>query len=64
MGIAESVKGASDIYCPLDGVVSEINLPVVEKPSIINKDPYGKGITLFLEQKTTLGRLALQGFRQ
>ena len=39
----ESVKAASDIYCPLSGKVVEINSDLEEKPELINKDCYGKG---------------------
>ncbi len=39
----ESVKAASDIFSPVSGEVVEINEEVFKNPSIINKDPYGKG---------------------
>jgi glycine cleavage system H protein len=39
----ESVKAASDIFAPLSGEVVEVNGEVISEPSIINKDPYGKG---------------------
>ncbi len=39
----ESVKAASDIYAPVSGEVIEVNSEVIKEPSIINKDPYGKG---------------------
>jgi glycine cleavage system H protein len=39
----ESVKAASDIYCPLDGEVVEINEALVNDPSIVNADPQGAG---------------------
>ncbi len=39
----ESVKAASDIYAPISGEVIEVNSEVIKEPSIINKDPYGKG---------------------
>jgi len=41
--VVESVKTASDIYSPLSGEVTEINKPVVDDPSLVNSDPYGKG---------------------
>jgi glycine cleavage system H protein len=39
----ESVKAASDVYCPLDGEVTEINQAIVDDPSIVNSDPQGAG---------------------
>lgn len=41
--VVESVKTASDIYSPLSGRVSEVNQAVVNDPSLVNSDPYGKG---------------------
>jgi glycine cleavage system H protein len=39
----ESVKAASDVYCPLDGEVVEVNQAIVDDPSLVNSDPQGKG---------------------
>ncbi len=39
----ESVKAASDVYCPLDGEVTEINQAIVDDPSIVNSDPQDAG---------------------
>ena len=39
----ESVKAASDIFSPMGGRVIEINRNLEDKPSLINKDCYGKG---------------------
>ena len=39
----ESVKAASDVYCPLDGEVVEINPAIVADPSLVNSDPQGAG---------------------
>lgn len=41
--IVESVKTASDVYAPVDGVVVEINQPVADDPTIISADPLGRG---------------------
>ncbi|SET71807.1 glycine cleavage system H protein [Oceanicella actignis] len=35
----ESVKAASDIAAPLEGVVTEINEQIVENPALVNEDP-------------------------
>ena len=41
--VVESVKAASDVYCPVTGVVLEINEALVDAPETINSDPYDKG---------------------
>ena len=41
--VIESVKAASDILAPLDGIITEINDKIVDDPSIVNSDPLGKG---------------------
>jgi len=41
--IVESVKTASDVYAPVDGVVVEINQPVADDPTVISADPLGRG---------------------
>ena len=41
--VVESVKTASDIYSPLSGEVIAVNQEIVEKPELVNDDPYGKG---------------------
>jgi glycine cleavage system H protein len=43
IGEVESVKTTSDIYCFCDGEISEVNQAVVDDPSLLNSDPYGKG---------------------
>lgn len=39
----ESVKAASDVYCPLDGEVVEVNEAILNDPSIVNSDAQGAG---------------------
>jgi len=41
--VVESTKAASDIYCPISGVISEINDALVDAPELINEQPYGDG---------------------
>lgn len=43
MAVVESVKAASDVYSPIDGVVVEVNEALADDPEIINSDPYGDG---------------------
>jgi glycine cleavage system H protein len=39
----ESVKAASDVYCPLDGEIIESNASIVNDSSLVNSDPQGAG---------------------
>ncbi len=41
--VVESVKAASDIYCPLDGEIIAHNEALSDTPELINQDPYGDG---------------------
>ena len=43
VGVAESVKAASDIYTPLSGKVIAINQDLDDTPDMVNKDPYHDG---------------------
>jgi glycine cleavage system H protein len=43
VGVVESVKAASDVYAPLDGLVLEVNTSLVDSPELVNSDPYGDG---------------------
>lgn len=45
----ESVKAASDIYCPLSGVVIEVNEELSDSPDLINRDCYEKGWMVKIE---------------
>jgi len=39
----ESVKAASDVYCPVSGKVVEVNHEVTAKPELLNSDAFGAG---------------------
>lgn len=39
----ESVKAASDVYCPLAGEIIESNPAIVADPALVNSDPMGAG---------------------
>jgi glycine cleavage system H protein len=41
--VVESVKAASDIYCPLAGEVAEVNLALADTPELVNNSPYEDG---------------------
>lgn len=39
-GTVESVKAASEIYMPVSGKVVEINEQLIEKPELLNEQPF------------------------
>ena len=41
--VVESVKAASDVYCPLAGEVAAVNGALADSPELINSDTYGEG---------------------
>ena len=43
MGEVESVKAVSDLFSPIDGVVTEINEKLLDHPELVNRDPFGDG---------------------
>ena len=48
-GEIESVKATSELYCGIDGKLVEVNQAVLDNPSLINEDCYGKGWILKVE---------------
>jgi glycine cleavage system H protein len=47
--VVESVKAASDIYSPVDGVILAGNPAVADAPELVNTDPYGAGWLMRIE---------------
>ena len=41
--VVESVKAASDVYCPAGGEIVAVNENLEEAPELISNDPYGEG---------------------
>jgi len=41
--VVESVKAASDIYCPIAGQVSAVNEQLADEPELVNGNPYEGG---------------------
>lgn len=39
--VVESVKTASDLFCPVAGEVVAVNLVVVDEPELVNQDAFG-----------------------
>jgi len=49
IGTVESVKAVSEIFAPISGTVVEVNKALVDKPELVNKDPYGEGWMVVVE---------------
>ncbi|MBT8136938.1 MAG: glycine cleavage system protein GcvH [Gammaproteobacteria bacterium] len=48
--VVESVKAASDVYSPVEGVVTEVNEALADQPELVNEQPYDNGWIMRLEQ--------------
>ncbi len=46
LGVVESVKAVSDVYCPLSGTVIEVNKELIDAPEKINEVPYDSWIAV------------------
>ena len=42
-GTVEAVKTVSDLFLPVTGTISEVNLLLEKQPELVNTDPYGDG---------------------
>jgi glycine cleavage system H protein len=58
-GEIESVKAVSDLYSPVNGEVTAVNEKLLEDPTAITADPFGKGwmAKIKVEPGTTLDHL-------
>lgn len=41
--VVESVKAASDVFAPIAGRVTEVNVALAEDPALVNRDAEGEG---------------------
>lgn len=41
--VVESVKAASDVYCPISGEITAVNNELADAPEMVNKEPFGDG---------------------
>ena len=53
--VVESVKAASDIYCPVSGEVAAVNEELADAPELVNNDPYGEGWLLQIKPDDATG---------
>ncbi len=51
-GAVESVKSVSDLYSPVNGVVTAVNQDLAEHPDWVNQDPYGSGWIVQLSERS------------
>jgi glycine cleavage system H protein len=58
-GVVESVKAASDVYCPVNGTVVAVNTALESAPEALNRDPYGDGWILKLKASNPAEAAAL-----
>jgi glycine cleavage system H protein len=58
-GEIESVKAVSDLYSPVNGEVVAINEKLLNDPTLVTGDPYGKGwmVKIKVEPGTSLNHL-------
>jgi glycine cleavage system H protein len=58
-GEIESVKAVSDLYAPVSGEVVAVNEKLLDDPTLISKEPYGKGwmVRIKIAPGTTLDQL-------
>ncbi|HHC74927.1 MAG TPA: glycine cleavage system protein GcvH [Thiothrix sp.] len=63
IAVVESVKAASDIYAPLDGIVTEVNENLIDQPELINSSPYEDGwiFTMRINDEDMLATLMGEG---
>ena len=50
-GVIESVKAVSDVFMPASGIIVEVNEELMDRPELINEDPYGSGWLIKIEVK-------------
>ncbi len=59
IGTIESVKAVAEVYSPVGGEVVAVNEALIDRPELVNEDPYGKGwlVELRSEDEAALGVL-------
>ncbi len=58
-GTIESTKTVSDLYMPVAGKISEVNQAALQKPELLQEDPYQQGwlVKIALEKDTSIAGL-------
>lgn len=55
--VVESVKTASDLYSPVNGVITQVNTALTEDPGLLNQNPYTNWIFMLEVDDTSLAHL-------
>jgi len=53
-GEVESTKSVSEIFSPITGTVTAVNLQLDKSPELLNQDPYGAGWIAVIEYAISL----------
>jgi glycine cleavage system H protein len=48
-GELESTKSVSDLFAPVNGIVTAVNEALADQPDLVNSDPYGEGWLLDID---------------
>ncbi len=58
-GTVEAVKTVSDLFLPITGTITELNVLLSKQPELVNTDPYGAGwmIKMTITQPEQLAEL-------
>ncbi|MES3630778.1 MAG: glycine cleavage system protein GcvH [Longimonas sp.] len=58
-GTVEAVKTVSELYMPVSGTITDVNISLEDAPEQVNEDPYGDGwmIVIEMEDETELDDL-------
>jgi glycine cleavage system H protein len=51
----ESTKSVGEVYAPFSGTVTAVNESVVDRPELVNQDPYGEGWLVEMTSEDTDG---------
>ena len=64
VGVVESVKAASELYSPVNGIIIEINNELQKTPQLVNTDPEDKGWYMKIKLENTNELTKLMNFDQ
>jgi glycine cleavage system H protein len=51
----ESTKSVGEVYAPFSGTVIAVNESVIDRPELVNQDPYGEGWLVEMTSEGTEG---------
>ena len=64
VGVVESVKAASELYSPVNGIIIEINNELQNTPQLVNTDPEDTGWYMKIKLENTNELTTLMNFDQ